>query len=50
MRNGVIGERVVVTRFPDGDAARAYIASPAYRTAATAREGAADVTMRLIEA
>lgn len=47
--DGVIGERVVVTRFPDGDAARGYIASPAYRAAAKAREGAAEVTMRLIE-
>jgi len=44
-----VGERVVVSRFPDGAAARAYIASPEYRDACTRRAGAATVTMRLIE-
>lgn len=47
---GTLGERVVVTRFPDADAARAYIGSSAYQAAAKAREGAAEVVMRLIEA
>jgi uncharacterized protein (DUF1330 family) len=44
-----IGERVVVSRFPDGAAARAYIASPEYRSASALRAGAANVTMRLVE-
>ena len=47
---GVLGERVVVSRFPDAAAARAFIGSSEYQTAKTAREGAALVTMRLIEA
>lgn len=47
---GAIGERVVVTRFPDADSARAYIRSETYQSARALREGAADVTMRLIEA
>jgi uncharacterized protein (DUF1330 family) len=47
---GEVGERVVVTRFPDAAAARAYISSDTYRAAAAQREGAATVTMRLIEA
>lgn len=42
------GERVVVSRFPDADAARAYIGSADYRAAAAARVGAASVVMRLI--
>lgn len=48
--DGVVGERVVVTRFPDADSARAYIASPDYVAAAANRVGAAIVTMRLIHA
>lgn len=47
--DGEIGERVVVTRFPDADAARGYIASEEYRAASQARAGAAVVTMRLLE-
>ena len=47
---GVPGERVVVTRFPDGDSARAYIGSPDYVAASARRDGAATVVMRLIEA
>ena len=43
-----IGERVVVTRFPDAESARGYIASSEYRTAAAARKGAAEVEMRLL--
>lgn len=43
------GERVVVTRFPDADAARAYIGSDEYREASRERAGAAIVTMRLLE-
>jgi uncharacterized protein (DUF1330 family) len=47
---GPAGERVVVSRFPDAASARAYIESATYQTAKAAREGAADVVMRLIEA
>jgi uncharacterized protein (DUF1330 family) len=46
---GPANERVVVTRFPDAAAARAYIGSAEYRAASQARAGAAVVTMRLIE-
>lgn len=45
---GRTGERVVVTRFPDPDAARAYIASERYQAARALREGAAQVVMRLL--
>ncbi len=41
-------ERVVVSRFPDADAARAYLASPEYRAGAALRDGAAVVEMRLL--
>ena len=41
-------ERVIVSRFPHADAARAYIASPEYRAGAAYRKGAADVEMRLL--
>ena len=41
-------ERVVVSRFPDADAARAYITSPEYQAGAALREGAAVVEMRLL--
>jgi uncharacterized protein (DUF1330 family) len=43
-----VGERVVVTRFVDDNAARAYIASAEYIAARRMREGAADVEMRLL--
>lgn len=46
--DGVVGERVVVSRFPDAAAARAYIASAEYQTARALREGAATVVMRLL--
>lgn len=45
---GSAGERVVVTGFPDADAARAYINSATYQAAKMKREGAARVTMRLV--
>ncbi len=48
--DGVVGERVVVSRYPDAAAAHAYLASPEYRAACEHRAGAADVVMRLIEA
>lgn len=48
--DGQVGERVVVTRFPDADSARGYIASAQYQTACQGRIGAAEVVMRLIEA
>lgn len=41
-------ERVVVSRFPDADAARAYAASPEYQAGAALRQGAAIVEMRLL--
>lgn len=44
----VPGERIVVSRYPDGDAARAYIASLQYQAALKLREGAATVSMRLL--
>jgi uncharacterized protein (DUF1330 family) len=47
---GLIGERVVVTRFPDAASARAYIGSTEYQAAAAERIGAAEVVMRLLEA
>lgn len=48
--DGVVGERVVVSRYPDVASARAYLASPEYQAACAHRLGAADVVMRLIEA
>ena len=48
--DSVIGERVVVSRYPDIASARAYFASPEYRAACVHRTGAAEVAMRLIEA
>ena len=45
---GVVGERVVVTRFPDAAAARGYVASAEYQAAQAVRAGAADVVMRLV--
>jgi uncharacterized protein (DUF1330 family) len=45
-----VGERVVVSRFPTPEAAKAYIASADYQAAKAAREGAAEVTMRLVVA
>lgn len=41
-------ERVIVSRFPDVDAVRAYVGSAEYRAAAAHREGAAVVEMRLL--
>jgi len=43
------GERVVVVRFPDSASARAYIDSPTYREGKALRQGAGEVSMRLIE-
>ncbi len=45
-----VGERVVVTRFPSLDDAKAYIASADYQAAAALREGAAKVVIRLLAA
>ncbi|OAN56560.1 DUF1330 domain-containing protein [Sphingobium sp. TCM1] len=45
---GPAGERVVVSRYPDADAARAYIASAQYQAAAALRAGAGEVVMRLL--
>jgi len=46
--DGHVGERVVVTRFPDAEAARGYIRSEEYQAAKRHREGAATVVMRLL--
>lgn len=43
-----VGERVVVTRFPDEASARAYIDSDAYKAGCALRTGAAEVEMRLL--
>lgn len=48
--DGMLGERVVISRYPDVASARAYLASPEYQAAVVHRDGAADVVMRLIEA
>lgn len=42
-------ERIVVSRFPDADAARGYINSTIYQAAKAKREGAVEVVMRLLE-
>jgi len=44
------GERVVVTRFPTADDARAYIRSGEYQEGVRLREGAAVATIRLVVA
>lgn len=41
-------ERVVVSRFPTADAARAYVASPEYQAGKKLREGAGVVETRLL--
>lgn len=46
--DGVVGERVVVSRYPTAEDARAYLASPEYQAACVHRDGAADVVMRLL--
>lgn len=46
--SGEVGERVVVSRYPDAASARAYIASAEYQAARVLRDGAAEVTMRLL--
>lgn len=43
------GERVIVTRYPDAAAAKAYLASPRYQAAKQKRLGAGEVVIRLIE-
>jgi uncharacterized protein (DUF1330 family) len=48
--DGIAQERVVVTRFPDMVAAKAYLASPEYVAAKAHREGAASAIIRLIDA
>lgn len=42
------GEKVTVLSFPDEDRARAYLASPEYGAGKRAREGGADLTIRLV--
>lgn len=44
------GERVVIVKFPNADAARAYISDSRYKAAKEKRAGAADVRMLLVEA
>ena len=43
-----VGERIVVTRFPSAEAARAYVQSAEYLAACQHRIGAAEVEMRLL--
>lgn len=43
-------QRVVVSRFPNAQAARDYIHSPRYQAGVALREGAGTVEMRLIDA
>ena len=43
-----LDERVVVSRFPDAAAVRAYLASPEYIAGAALRQSAAVVEMRLL--
>lgn len=43
-----VGQRVVVTRFPSVEDAKAYIASPEYIAACAHRQGAATVAIRLL--
>ena len=45
---GMVGERVVVSRFDSIEQARAYISSATYQSAQLLRQGAADVVMRVI--
>ena len=47
---GAAGERVVVLRFDDADAARQFYRCEQYQSAKKHRERAANLTMRLIEA
>jgi uncharacterized protein (DUF1330 family) len=46
--DSIVGERVVVTRFPDPESARSYLASPEYIAASEHRRGAAQATIRLL--
>ena len=41
-------QRVVVSRFPDAESAKAYVSDPLYLEGKRKREGAAQVDMRLI--
>jgi uncharacterized protein (DUF1330 family) len=43
------GLRVIVSRYPDAAAAKAYLASPQYQAAKQHRDGAAEVNMLLLE-
>jgi uncharacterized protein (DUF1330 family) len=45
---GLVGERVVVTRFPDADSIRRYFASPEYQAAKVHRLAASEAVMRLL--
>jgi uncharacterized protein (DUF1330 family) len=42
------GERVIVTRYPDAAAAKAYLHSPEYQAAKILRQGAGTVVVRMI--
>jgi uncharacterized protein (DUF1330 family) len=48
--DAAIGQRVVVTRFPSLDDAKAYLGSAEYQAAAALRKGAAKVVVRLLGA
>lgn len=46
--DAAVGERVVVSRYPDEASARAYLASPEYVAASKHRIGAAKTTVRIL--
>ena len=46
--DGMVGERVVVSRFATAEAAKAYILSAEYQAVRAKRKGAAEVVMRLV--
>lgn len=46
--DSVVGERIVISRYPDEESARAYLASPEYVAASQHRVGAATTTIRLL--
>lgn len=43
-----VGERIVISRYPDEASARAYFASPEYQSAAVHRDASATATIRLM--
>lgn len=48
--DAAVGQRVVVTRFPSVEDARAYVSCPEYVAASAHRDGAARAVIRLLTA